>query len=290
MGNSMSTIKNYVLDTNVLIHNPRSIFDFEDNNLFIPIYVLEELDKIKSESSPRGRNARETCRILEEFRKSGDLVAGVQLSEDEDSTGTLFIYVPTERKNIAVSLDRNCMDSAILQCAKEIQETKEADTILVTMDVNMRIRSACLGVPAQKFESDAVDTSNMITGYSMLEIDLEDVNALHKTGLEVDDVPEDTDIYHNLCATLIDPTETKHLARYSRGDNKFFPIDKTIKRGVMGIKPRNDEQALALDMLLDPEVQIVTLVGMAGSGKAQPLDSKVLTPTGFVKMGDVKVR
>ena len=87
--------KNYVLDTNVLIHDPQSIFHFQDNFLYIPIYVLEELDKLKSEPSLRGRNSREACRILDDLRTQGSLSEGIKIGD-----GLFTIYVPKERKII----------------------------------------------------------------------------------------------------------------------------------------------------------------------------------------------
>src|SRR5947208_3133294 len=106
--------KNYVLDTNVLLHDPRAIFRFEDNNVIIPIYAIEEVDQFKREGSERGRNARQTARLLDELRdKGGALSKGVQL----ESGGTLRVAVPLKRLELPSAVDKAAMDQAILQCA-----------------------------------------------------------------------------------------------------------------------------------------------------------------------------
>lgn len=138
-------IKNYMLDTNILINDPQSIFNFEDNNVYIPIYVLEELDKIKGEMSSRGRNSRVVCRYIDELRMSGNLAKGIPVGEE----GKLFVYVPKweERKIISVGLDKSSMDSSILECALELKKSKpKMKTIFITMDVNLRIRAESLGL------------------------------------------------------------------------------------------------------------------------------------------------
>ena len=254
--------KNYVLDTNVLIHDPQSIFQFEDNNLYIPIYVLEELDKIKGEQSLRGRNSREVCRILEEFRVTQELEIK---NVDIPSGGKLTVFVPEGRKTIDVALDKNCMDNAILQCAKEISEQNE-NTILVTMDVNLRLRSHSIGIRAASYESESVDPAKMISGHREIDASMDEVQTLYRAGSVALEDDEEDPFYHNLCATLNTPDGRTVLARYSKGDGKFFPV-KLPKEGVMGIKPRNREQQFAMDMLLDDDVQLISLVGMAGTGK-----------------------
>src|SRR5271165_3573593 len=139
--------KNYVLDTNVLLHDPQSIFRFEDNNVVIPIYAIEEVDQFKREGSERGRNARQIARLLDELReKGGALAHGVPLEQG----GTLRVAVPVGRLELPTAIDKGAMDQAILQTAFDIREHDGGrPTIFVTMDTNLRIRADALGMAAE---------------------------------------------------------------------------------------------------------------------------------------------
>lgn len=249
--------KNYILDTNILIYDPQSIFSFEDNNLYVPIYVLEELDKLKSEQSLRGRNSREACRIIDELRCSGHLSQGVDINEG----GKFIVYVPTERVIPKVAIDLNNMDNAILQSALDIKEKGPENTILVTMDVNLRIRADSLGLQTASYESASVDTDSLRRGYKEIEASDEDINNLFTKGLDI----ASDEIVDNTCIMLTAGPRTA-LCRFLKSQNKVVPLE-VPREGVMGIKPRNKEQHFALDMLLDDEIKLMTLVGMAGTGK-----------------------
>lgn len=251
--------KNYILDTNVLIHDPQSIFKFEDNNLYIPIYVLEELDKLKSELSLRGRNSREVCRLLDDLRCQGSLSEGVSIGE-----GTLTIYVPQDRKVIKVALDVKSMDNAILQCAIEIKESSELTAILVTMDVNLRIRAESIGVQTASYEFQSVDTSHMITGHTNMNVDIDDIDKLFSDG-SIAPKEADEELFDNICIMLKDPSGKTAIGRYNKKKNIIIPIRPHAD--VMGIKARNIEQKFALELLLDDNIKIVTLSGTAGGGK-----------------------
>jgi len=251
--------KNYVLDTNVLIHDPQSIFQFDDNDLFIPIYVLEELDKLKNEQSLRGRNSREACRIIDDFRSGGSICEGVQVGE-----GTLRIFVPKERKRLSVALDMNSMDNAILQSAVDVRDTfPEVRTILVTMDVNLRIRAESVGVQTAVYESLSVDPSRMPSGQTSIAVEGGSIDQMFKVGFV--HRPDDAELYDNQCVTLEEGNKTG-LGRYNKKSDKICKLN-VPREGIMGIRPRNKEQQFALDMLLDDSVKLVTLVGMAGTGK-----------------------
>jgi PhoH-like ATPase len=251
-------LKNYVLDTNVLIHDPQSIFQFEDNNVYVPVYVLEELDKLKSEQSIRGRNSREVCKIIDELRCHGSLSQGVQVN-----SGTFRVYVPEERKTLKVALDPKSMDGAILQAALEIKNSKEERTILVTMDINLRVRAESIGLQTASYESQSVDLSRLITGQVELDVPMGQIDEMFSKGAVV---PQSNDrLFDNACVMLKENERTA-LGRYRKKENEIRPV-KLPKNGAMGIKPRNREQQFALDMLLDPSIQIMTLVGLAGTGK-----------------------
>lgn len=252
--------KNYVIDTNVLIHDPKSIFQFDDNDLYLPIYAIEELDRIKGENSSRGRNSREACRILDELRCGGSLSEGIEINNN----AKLFVYVPTERKMINVALDKNSTDNAILQCVAEIKEKNTTPTILITMDVNLRVRAESIGFQTASYESQSIDFSKLITG--MIDYDVEDgdidVFFLNKK-LPVD--PEIT-LYHNAYITLREPSGKTALGKYIKKEHCIRHLN-VPQDGLMNIKPRNKEQKFVMDLLLDDDIKIVSLIGIAGSGK-----------------------
>jgi PhoH-like ATPase len=254
------TKKAYVLDTNVLIHDPQSIFQFQDNDIYIPIYVIEELDKLKSEPSIRGKNSRESCRILDELRCKGNLALGVDLNDDG---GKLTVFVPSERKSIAVGLDAKSMDNVILQCALELRDKiTEMRTILVTMDVNLRIRSECLGLQTAPYESQSVNPDQLSTGIIEMAVEAGDIDHMYANkSIGIDD----PNIFANACIMLKEPTGKTALGRYHKSKKEIRPLIANMD--VMGIRPKNREQQFALDLLLDDSVKLVTILGIAGCGK-----------------------
>jgi PhoH-like ATPase len=254
------TKKSYILDTNVLIHDPRSIFKFEDNNLYVPIYVLEELDKLKSEQSIRGRGAREACRLIDELRCEGSLSDGVPVGD-----GILKVYVPRERRFLGVGMENNSMDNAILQSALDIKESQELRAILVTMDVNLRIRADSLGIQSASYENQSIDPDQLISGIIDLEVEDSYINEMFKAGAILP--PAGIDLYPNACIAMRSDMGRTALGRYIGKYKKICPL-KVPKEGVMGIKPKNREQQFALDLLLDDDVKMVTLSGSAGGGKS----------------------
>ena len=159
--------KNYVLDTNVLLHDPHAIFRFEDNNVIIPIYVIEEVDQFKREGSERGRNARSIARVLDELRdRGGSLSKGVTL----ESGGTLRVAVPSKRLELPSAVDHTAMDQAILQTAFDVREDDGGrPTVFVTMDTNLRIRADALGMVAETYENQRVDFEQLASGVVEVE-------------------------------------------------------------------------------------------------------------------------
>jgi len=252
--------KNYVLDTNVLIHDPHSIFQFEDNNVYVPVYTLEELDKLKNEHSIRGRNSREVCKIIDELRCHGSLSQGIKIN---DGYGSFVIYVPKERRTLKVALDSKSMDAAILQAALEINDTKKERTILVTMDVNLRIRAESIGLQTASYESQSIDLSRLITGQVEITSEVGQIDRMFSDGYVNPETEHE--LFDNACVMLRENERTA-LGRYRKENNELRPI-RLPKTGAMGIRPRNREQQFALDMLLDPSIQVMTLVGFAGTGK-----------------------
>src|SRR5580704_6526892 len=172
--------KNYVLDTNVLLHDPHAIFRFEDNDVIVPIYCIEEVDQFKREGSERGRNARQIARVLDELREQGgSLAGGVTLA----SGGMLRVAVPAKRPELPSAIDRAAMDQAILQTAFDVRENDGGrPTIFVTMDSNLRIRADALGMVAQNYENQRVEVEQLDTGVKEIEVEAQAIDAFFHDG------------------------------------------------------------------------------------------------------------
>jgi PhoH-like ATPase len=255
--------KNYVLDTNVLVHDPQAIFKFEDNDVIIPIFVIEEIDGFKRELSERGRAAREVSRYLDKFREDGgSLSRGVGLP----GGGTLHVALPRGALDLRTR-DSRAQDFAILQVALDIKRGDEnTPTIFVTMDTNLRIRADALGLPAENFDSGRVVKDGGYSGTAELSVPGEAIDAIHQKNPVP--LPDGAALLPNQCVLLRDvaaPNKSA-LSRYHADDGNLHPL-RVPREGVWGIRPRNKEQSYAFDILLDDAVKLVTLVGRAGTGK-----------------------
>ncbi|MDY0062920.1 MAG: PhoH family protein [Myxococcota bacterium] len=256
--------KNFVLDTNVLLHDPRAIFAFADNNVIIPIFVIEEIDTFKKDLNELGRNARTVSRTLDDMREVGSLAQGVALP----GGGTLRVAfshraLPREFTN------RQVQDNSILAVALDVLESDtKIPTVFISKDVNLRIRADALGISAQDYNSDKVDIEELYPGWRQIEVDGNEINLLHKEGSIPASGPVD-ELHPNELVLLVDAGNPNHtyLARYTRRDRLFIPLRRLPPEGIWGIKPRNREQHFAMELLLDDSLKLVTLVGKAGTGK-----------------------
>jgi PhoH-like ATPase len=257
--------KNYVLDTNVLIHDPRAIFKFEDNDVVIPIYVIEEIDQFKREGTERGRNCRQVARYLDELRERGEdsLASGVGIG---DGMGQLRVAVPSTRGDLPVALDHSAQDHAILKTALDVRDRdRSKPTIFITMDTNLRIRADALGMEAETYENTSVDVDTLESGIHELTVDKREIDEFFQSGALT---PKSNGLKPNSAVVLKDAEGTNHtaLGRYDGAKSAVVPL-RVPRDGVMGIRPKNKEQAFALDLLLDDSIRLVTLVGKAGTGK-----------------------
>lgn len=256
-------MKNYILDTNVLLHDPQSLFSFKDNNVLIPIEVIEEVDRFKRESSELGQNARAVSRTLDALRTQGHLSEGVRLS----TGGCLRIVFPEPKDNGSTVFGNKSVDSRIVTLAKAIQKKNaKIKTIVVSKDINLRIKANALNLEAEDYETDRVLLTDLYTGMVELTVASDLLNAFRAKGeLEV---PGQKKYFPNEYCTLIDEANPKRtaLTKVDASGTKLVPIVDS-KEGVWGIKPRNREQHFAFDALLDDRVKLVTLMGKAGTGK-----------------------
>jgi PhoH-like ATPase len=254
--------KNFVLDTNVLLHDPRAFFNFDEHTVVIPIYVLEEIDHFKKELSERGRNAREVARRLDEFRENGArLSEGVPLPKE----GLLKVALAARQLPEALKASQ-IADNRILGVALEVRDADpETPTILVTKDVNLRIRADALGLRAEEYQAESIDIEELYSGNGEMEVSRADVDRFYAEG----NLPlQHNGLHANQYLLLRDKENPSHtaLGRFDGPNQRVQPIKK-LRDGVWGIRPRNKEQHFALDLLLNDDIKMVTLVGKAGTGK-----------------------
>jgi PhoH-like ATPase len=256
--------KNFVLDTNVLLHDPRSLFTFEDNNVVIPIYVIEEVDKFKRDLSELGRNARLASRYLDALRAEGSLAEGVPLP----GGGNLRVVVSHRPLPSAIG-DAQLMDNRILSVALDIKEREpDRKAVFITKDTSLRIRADAVGLEAQDYDAQRVEISELYTGHREVLVPRELVDQMYKAGAEVA-VPGAEVVAPNEFVLLKDETNPSHTAmgRMSPSKGKLVPLLRVVKDGVWGIRPRNMEQSYTLDLLLNDDIKLITIVGKAGTGK-----------------------
>lgn len=253
--------KTFVLDTNVLLHNPESIMMFSDNVVVLPMTVIEELDGFKTHSDELGRNARQVIRALDKLRLQGSLRTGVNL----ENGGLIKIVVGRELHEHHTGLEKKYADNRILTVAYHLHcelHDKGGKVIFVSKDINCRIKASALGVEVQDFESQKINSDLLYTGLRTIEQSPKFINDLfqHKTA------QLDVDLFPNEFVLLQDTANEKHTA-LARADEKNKIVLLSSSESCSGIKPRNREQHCALDLLLNEKIQIVTLVGGAGTGK-----------------------
>ncbi len=257
--------KNYILDTNVLLHDPNSLLKFEDNNVLLPIEVIEEIDRFKRESTELGQNARMVSRMLDGFRGSGQLSEGVALPNG----GHLRIAFQNFKagRNGHAIFTADSTDNRILALASGIKkEQPKSQTILVSKDINLRIKADALGVMAEDYENDRVLLKDLYTGMIEITASAEQMAAFRSAGGL--DINGGKQYFPNEYCTLTDETNPKRtaLTKVDVSGTRLVPIIDS-REGVWGIRPRNREQHFAFDALLDDRVKLVTLMGKAGTGK-----------------------
>lgn len=253
--------KNFVLDTNVLLHDPSAVNCFGDNTVNIPINVIEELDHFKKDMSELGRNARQVCRLLDKYREAGNLREGVLL----ESGATLRVVFSKRRLPELVS-NGDHPDNRIMATALDIDESNpDIPTIFVTKDTNLRIRADALGLTAVDYDQEGIDISELYPGASEMDVSGELIKQLYNDG-RIDLLPGER--HRNEYLMLRDETNTSRtaLCRISSDGGSIEPI-RHFRDGVWGVRPRNREQHFALDLLLRDDIKMATLVGKAGTGK-----------------------
>ena len=250
--------KNYVLDTNVLLHDPAAMYAFADNAVIIPLYVLEEIDNFKKDMSELGRAARAVSRQLDVLRTERSLSEPVPM----ESGGTVRVALGS---NPALRSERESrrMDDLILGVALEVRDADpNVPTVLVTKDVNMRIRGDALGLQTVDFEPENISIDDLYQGGEEIEVAGGLIDKLYADG----SLTIEANLQVNEYVLLRDEENAAHSALARFDGDKLVPISR-LRDGVWGIRPRNKEQHYALDMLLNDDIKLITLVGKAGTGK-----------------------
>ena len=260
--------KNFVLDTNVLLHDPRAIFHFEDNNVIIPIYVIEEIDHFKKELSERGRNAREVARCLDEFRNNG---AAASPTACRWRTAAACTVALATRELPDALKPSQIPDNRILGVALEV---RDRDPRIVRRSSSPRT-STCASAPTRSASRPRSTTPRRSTsksstrGNGEVEVTGAAVDEFYQRGaLSIEPIGGANGFYANQYLLLRDRENPSHtaLGRFDGANKKVAPVKK-LREGVWGIRPRNKEQHYALDLLLNDDIKLVTLVGKAGTGK-----------------------
>lgn len=255
----------YILDTSVLVHDPTALFSFEEHHVCLPAAVLEELDAAKEGISEVARNARQASRFLDQLlagQAPGDLAAGVPLGSGApgEPTGRLFFETGNQAKG----------DTAILAAAKELSSRgSDLDPVLVSKDINLRIRAQVAGIAAEDYESDRAieDVDLLPTGVEMIDSRTWAMAEQHGNQVCLP-IPSGANWRVNQCLFNEQAEFEGVIHTISANEAWLSPLrDYRDRQSVWGIKARNREQNFALNLLMDPEIDLVSLLGSAGTGK-----------------------
>ena len=250
--------KVFVLDTNVFIHRPDALLSFRDNEIVIPLWVLEELDKLKSGGEERARNARQAIRLIDTLGKKGSLNEGVFIPEINSTLRIAMSYDTT----VPLDLDMSRMDNKIILSALKLKD-EGRNVFFVSKDINARVKALALGLTAVDYEKQKVNIESLYTGFAEIEAGLEVRQKLETDG----QVPFERELAPNQFVQINTPKEKGFvLARYNAQEKALWTVEN-LPQPISGIRPLNLKQQLAFNLLLDPKIQLVTLVGKAGTGK-----------------------
>ncbi|MBX3361933.1 MAG: PhoH family protein [Phycisphaeraceae bacterium] len=287
---TVNGVKNFVLDTNILLHNPNALFVFKEHNVIIPFTVIEELDKLKRKEDDLGRNARETIRHLDRLRTQGRLTDGVRWGEHSPRVGAAASVSP-DGLNGTIRIDvgdherpdairEEMPDNRIIAVAYSLQKSG-VRTVFVSKDLSARIKSDALGITTEDFENQKIDLDRLYTGFITIEVEDELIDSLYKDRLlAVDRLahaltfsdPErgsyTREITANQFAVLKSKDDPDHtgLCRRLADTDHVIPVTGP-RKPVYGLMARNVQQTMAFDLLMDDEIRLVTLLGGAGTGK-----------------------
>ena len=275
--------KLFVLDTNVLMHDPTSLFRFDEHDLYLPIATLEELDQHKRGLSDVSRNARQASRFLDEIVTGDDIKNGlpIRTKEGQQARGRLFLQTEAINGQLPTTLASGKTDNQILAVVRYLQEKEpQREVVLVSKDINMRIKARALGLPAEDYFNDKVleDADLLYTGVRPLPRDFWNAH-----GKDMESWKKEGHTYYRVRGPLVPKLHVNEFVYDESGDKPLYALVKEAanrvavletlrdythaKNSVWGITARNREQNFALNLLMNPAVDFVTLLGQAGTGK-----------------------
>jgi PhoH-like ATPase len=259
----VSLKKTFVLDTNVLLFDPTAFRKFGKNTVFIPLIVIEEIDRFKKDQNENGRNARNFSRFIDDLRSIGSLADGVVL----ESGGTLIISVDRYVSSKELPIDVTKNDNLILSSALSLKQSGD-DVLLVTKDINLRLKADILGIPAEDYGQVDVTLDELYSGQRIFEVSGERLKEYETSRFLLLDEDEQMGVFPNEYFILQEFHNNRRrlLGRYHQAKKGIVPLI-SLREGIWGIYPKNVEQQFALDALLNDEVKLVSLVGKAGTGK-----------------------
>jgi PhoH-like ATPase len=256
MGSS-EQVKTFVIDTNVLIHNPEAILSFRDNEIVIPLWVLEELDKLKTYPDQRGKSAREAIRFLDASSRKGNLKAGVRLEN-----GSTLRVAFSHSCEVPEDLPIDKTDNKILMTAYSLQREGKR-VFFVSKDINARVKATALGIHPVDYEKQKVDLSKLYEGVREIDSSQDTIDALEAEG----SIEWKERLYPNEYVLLKDKQSGRRtLARFRASSGRLESIAGN-PAVACGVRAANERQRVAFDLLLDDSVSLVTLLGKAGTGK-----------------------
>lgn len=278
---SLSTHKLYILDTNVLIHDPNAIFKFQEHQVVIPMIVLEELDKLKMGKQSIAADCREAIRQIDKIIGNAlpmEIAEGVAILRDDGHTQGSFAILLDNQDTPSHVLPTNLNDNKIINSLVKLQQNNpKRDITLVTKDINMRLKARGCGIAAQDYFNDQMlsDVDLLEQGFHALE------GSFWNNQQHVETFHDATGTYHKVLASAL--PEHVHINHFIIDEQDFvgritaidetcvtlidLPKEHLMQQQAWGLKPRDIIQALALNLLLDPNIHLVSLTGQAGSGK-----------------------
>ncbi|TCT12278.1 PhoH-like ATPase [Natranaerovirga pectinivora] len=255
-------IKNYIIDTNVMIHDPHFIYNFSDNNIIIPLLCIEELDSLKRREGIVGFHARNVAKELNRVMAMGDISKGITLPNG----GTIRVELDQMHTEVLPNgVDFNKNDSKIIAVALNLRnQNKTIPTILITKDLYMTIKARSVGLKVEDYKSDKIETDKVYKGYIEVTLSSDEINKIYNGGLDIESIEEN--LYPNefLHIKSLDKEGHEVIAKFDGG--KIVPL-KYAQDTAWGLKPINREQKMAFELLMDPKVHFVSITGGAGSGK-----------------------
>ncbi|MBL0921501.1 MAG: PhoH family protein [Phycisphaerales bacterium] len=289
-GGAPQAVKRFVIDTNVLLHNPDALFVFEENDVIVPFAVLEELDRFKGSNDDLGRAARQAIRNFDKLRAAGRLIDGVpwgSVRPTAGPSGTVRIDIASHERPDALHADTP--DNRIITVAYNLHKAGQR-AVFVSKDINARIKADALGIRSEDFENQKVDADRLYSGYVSLVVPGATIDELYQNRMLLLDAlsearvangdergPNDGDFVPDagpialetnqfvILKAAEDPSHTG-LARRLADTDHVIPVTGP-RKPVFGLMARNVQQTMALDLLLDDEIKLVTLLGTAGTGK-----------------------